>query len=487
VDLRIDEGNLKITKSLAAALKHIRSEDDIATLWVDQVSINQQDFPERNSQVKLMGQIYTKAASLVIWIGEEAENAPPRQPPGEFEQWLRTEQEAVYESRLKDFINQVAKVYEKRRKNGDTRDRFEIERVGFEKYGLPPLGDPGYSALLRLLQQRYFSRGWIVQELALPRGRRSVFCGTTRVPLQSFCYAVAMCMTLRYTDENHVQLDNLQRFLGLMKMREAVDEGKSRDLLKLILHNRTTVTTDPRDKIYCLLGLSSDQGLLNIEPNYEDSVENVYRNFTLRHIEAYGNLDVLTVPRSEEHSNLPSWTADWRLRGSRYIEPLDGRNADQICQYRATKETQASITASSDPNVIGLSGYSMDTVMECGRRENSVDKFNERTMFRTGINVRLGLIEWKRVARLHTRGRYITGETKEDAFIRCMTAGYVFEPNTNFDVIRENYRAWTRFLFLYPTLLWIFPVFALPAVFWLTGVLRAYWIYFTTNLLLAPL
>jgi len=40
-------------------------------LWIDAICIDQRDYEERNTQVGLMGQVYSKAFLLVIWLGPE--------------------------------------------------------------------------------------------------------------------------------------------------------------------------------------------------------------------------------------------------------------------------------------------------------------------------------------------------------------------------------------------------------------------------------
>jgi hypothetical protein len=478
-DLTCDGRSLKITKSLAVALVRLRNEDTAIPLWVDQVCINQQDFSERNAQVKLMGQIYTKAIKVAIWLGDDHENTPPRRLPGRLDQWLNTEQEVdVTSSRLQNLIERLAKAQLERDKTGDTRNKHQLQWVGLREYGLPDTDDAGYAAFTRLLQRPYFSRGWILQEVALSKDH-SVRFGTARVSLVEFYRALVLCVSLEFND--NLRAADIQRFTGIMKMRQARDEGKKLDLLNLLLQTRAALTKDPRDKIYCLLGLASDQELLNIEPSYEESVEHVYRSFTLRHIQVYGNLDILTVPRSEQHTTLSSWVPDWRVSDAREVASLDGREADQVCQYRATKETQASVTASSNPAIIGLSGYNMDTVTRCGRKEQSLEMDTESSLtqqirhaFNEGQSFRLKLLDWKYVGLLHTWKPYITGESREDVFMRCLTAGRAFRSDADLNLPRKNYQAWSRNLFLYPTLLWIFPDLARVAIFSLLLFLRMF-------------
>lgn len=52
-----------ITKNLDTALRHLRDNDSIRTLWVDALSINQRDTKEKTQQVKHMRSIYTKGGA----------------------------------------------------------------------------------------------------------------------------------------------------------------------------------------------------------------------------------------------------------------------------------------------------------------------------------------------------------------------------------------------------------------------------------------
>lgn len=45
-------------------------ENQPVVLWVDAISINQNDVPEKNAQVPLMGEIYSEARAVVAHIGD---------------------------------------------------------------------------------------------------------------------------------------------------------------------------------------------------------------------------------------------------------------------------------------------------------------------------------------------------------------------------------------------------------------------------------
>jgi hypothetical protein len=65
---------IMITQSLEEALKRLRLPDKVINIWADGICINQQDVRERESQVKLMGQIYTRAHQIMIWLGPDPQN-----------------------------------------------------------------------------------------------------------------------------------------------------------------------------------------------------------------------------------------------------------------------------------------------------------------------------------------------------------------------------------------------------------------------------
>jgi len=68
---------LKVTTSLEIALRNIRRPDHAIIIWIDAICINQQDIKERNHQVAMMRDIYSKAAAVRVWIDQEIDiNSP---------------------------------------------------------------------------------------------------------------------------------------------------------------------------------------------------------------------------------------------------------------------------------------------------------------------------------------------------------------------------------------------------------------------------
>jgi hypothetical protein len=60
---------ISITANLDCALRHLRLTIVRRTMWVDAISMNQEDTQERNHQVQIMGRIYSAAQRVIVWLG----------------------------------------------------------------------------------------------------------------------------------------------------------------------------------------------------------------------------------------------------------------------------------------------------------------------------------------------------------------------------------------------------------------------------------
>jgi hypothetical protein len=65
------EQELSITSNCFAALRRLRYEDKTRVMWIDAICIEQSSKSERSHQITLMTQIYSRAAEVVVYLGEK--------------------------------------------------------------------------------------------------------------------------------------------------------------------------------------------------------------------------------------------------------------------------------------------------------------------------------------------------------------------------------------------------------------------------------
>lgn len=199
---------------------------------VDTVCVNQDNIPERNQQVRLMSQIYSQAEAMIAWLGND--------PAGSFKE-LQTTIVTVPP------LDQVSK-------------RLKLmSRVKWTK-------EHRLRAALRDVTCRpYWNRAWVVQEFLLGR-KVLIWAGaTTQVPVEllsqwfgtyesSFAFTCASLVWMK--------IFNIPKH----------------ELAVLIFMYQKVECSDPRDRIYALLGLASDTNVLGIEVDYSITMEKLCSN-----------------------------------------------------------------------------------------------------------------------------------------------------------------------------------------------------------------
>ena len=286
--------SIAITANLATALVHLRNTDEPRTLWIDQICINQDDVHERNKQVALMHRIYSKAESVVIWLGEEGPD------DGMAFRFVPV---------LLSYLPPLSAGH------GATRQGLVARQA------LPIVGSPAWIALSRVFSRPYFRRSWIIQEVALAR-HAVVHCGPYVIDWDLFAAASAYQMGQLASDAENAH----DAVAAIMELNRN-DNGRGNNLVDALFMSYRFNCTDPRDKIFAMLGLA--QGLV-LQPDYNSSVEDVYLQTTQFLLVALGNLDILCcVSHPKRVATLPSWVPDWqaqpvvkrKLGKSRWREP----------------------------------------------------------------------------------------------------------------------------------------------------------------------
>jgi hypothetical protein len=73
--ISIGKHRFDVTENLHAALSRLRDRSFERIIWVDAICINQANKEEKEKQIQLMARIYNQAYSVVVWLGEEADDS----------------------------------------------------------------------------------------------------------------------------------------------------------------------------------------------------------------------------------------------------------------------------------------------------------------------------------------------------------------------------------------------------------------------------
>ncbi|KAI1082505.1 heterokaryon incompatibility protein-domain-containing protein [Whalleya microplaca] len=165
VPIRVHAGLLSITRNLASSLRYLRYEDRPRVLWVDAVSMNQRDVPERSHQVTMMGSIFQKAARVVAWIGNE-------------------EDDSAY---ALDYLENLSSRIEVDWFNATIRPSklAVVDPVLLDHNSWLTLDDELLNAIEKLFYREWFQRLWVRQEIRLANPK-AIMCGLKETSWQSF-------------------------------------------------------------------------------------------------------------------------------------------------------------------------------------------------------------------------------------------------------------------------------------------------------------
>jgi hypothetical protein len=322
---RSENFQVMISGNLQRALLRLRRLDTPRTCWIDLLSINQCDSVERAEQVALMGEIYSAAESVRVWLGE-------------LEEIPLTERDL-------QVLTRISKAYPPELgPAGSSTERQVLNpsetHVGFFENGI-------YIANMyfpdRPFMRQWFQRVWVLQEvwsassaLESAPGKRqhsvSVVCGDIELPWWAIMHA-NLCLYCK----NRQRRGDLMPSAGTELFTADVQShnpqrigqpAARRDILTVVTCGLGMRAMDPRDRIFALLAFGKDTHNISdlpllIRPNYTKSVAEVYADFTVWWIQEHKSLRILSVVHAlqgrtwvnlhshtglAESNDRPSWT-----------------------------------------------------------------------------------------------------------------------------------------------------------------------------------
>jgi hypothetical protein len=366
-------------ENLVSALKSLRAVNKSKTLWVDALSINQSTEPaaliERGQQVRLMKYIFSMASHVIIWMGT---------PEGDLAEFLI---------------------------------KYAFQNQSMEEAARH---DPITTTIMlsELLELPWWQRLWVIQECALGLIVSMNF-GCEAIEFRHFLNdlykTIGILLNARDSDYDYAARKLMDTaasiFMKLMNRNDYWDnlaayhrqqirsgnplfdgneltqwpaaESKSvHQFIDLLSQCRHQLTSDPRDRIYALLGLADDAISAELDPRYEETIVQTFVRTTERLITLQRSLYVLSQASGQETSgveNLPSWVPHWNAPAESREEWL------AITQMRSFVE--ASFTACSDTdavvtlltgNVLKLKAIWVDVITSVSFEANHRQLFSAR-------------------------------------------------------------------------------------------------------------
>lgn len=245
--------------------------------WIDALCIDQESVAKRNYQVNMMRQIFAAAAFVIVWLGPQSV---------------------------------------------DSQLAMDVLRSSYAPQGFKPryqiwADQSKRKAFFSLLERDYWKRVWVIQEVKMASGIL-ILCGEQELlwrELDSFI------TELRFTHEQG------SAFTIIQEKRQALiwkSEGKRTyvSIFEFIYRYHEQECTDPRDRVYGLLGLVLEEGMADSE-----------KKFYLQRARARGL--VLGEGMSGSENNL-KLRADYSLSTSELLDKL--MNRDEAFLYADREE-----------------------------------------------------------------------------------------------------------------------------------------------------
>jgi Heterokaryon incompatibility protein (HET) len=442
VPITCNDATLIITSTLKVALRYVRHVSKVTVIWIDAICINQRDNEEKSQQVRLMRDVYQKAAAVQIWLGPRKSNG--RSAFGgmlaiKIFAWAADRgplplQPKVFSATINSFM---------------TKHKSQI---------IPLLKSmsQGYTIfVLKLLDSHWFSRIWIIQEVAVS-SNAFLHLGTQTILWSDFVDAVKS-----FSDEASLEQfygsRRLELVTGLWTSHHAINQGAHERFLDLVLKHRNCGATDPRDKIFALYGLTPDAGPNGIDINidYGMIAEDVYRMVATSILRTSYSMDILSVPRppkGQGFANLPSWVPDWSVQGVSISLRSHLQGDSYMVDSKASKDTKAAPTFSDDGMSLQLEGVLVDEIAEVGHPfPGSSSSLSEPWR---APDILFGrdrvLMEWKSLAIGEPEALYPTGQTTVGAYVQTLLAASPEQYRGDaFHKFHQLERQYTRFLHHY--------------------------------------
>ncbi|KAI2627971.1 heterokaryon incompatibility protein-domain-containing protein [Hypomontagnella submonticulosa] len=276
--IEVDGITVSVSQSLVEALRHSGTKPG-ELIWADAICINQSDPYEKTNQIRIMGVIYSKAARTIAWLG-----------------------------RCGAYSKEAFRFLEALSAPGGSVSFSNL----FRSQERPM---PVFLGLQEIIQRPYWERAWIIQEISKSTNL-AILYGEYQFNLDELLKVARHLKDL--PQRNRDIMAAIAKFRS-QEQRSRVGNPRI-SLLQALLESRHSRATDQRDKVYTLLGVTSDGSDIVPLPSYTDSIETVFGNLTAAFLAMKRSTNILLLARwAPLHLRLPHappWAIDWADLGN---------------------------------------------------------------------------------------------------------------------------------------------------------------------------
>jgi hypothetical protein len=283
---------MRVRYNLFTALLYLRHTSHTQTLWIDALTINQNDISERNQQVRIIGQIYKGAFLTIVWLREENESD-------------------IHALKIIKLCNVLAK-------DNSITTEAKYHRISDSIFKDDPSNTENILTSLRaIFTSRWLGRLWIVQEFAL--SPHVIMCCGDKVFLPrglTLLHLVWRQLRPRVQTSNcYLFTEAITKVNSLLHMRNTAQERSALNLGDLLL---LTVgiceATEPLDSVFALLSLIKP-GDSTLQPDYNLTAAQVFSAAARITWESGISFSMLWLScrnfESALKRSLPSWVPDF--------------------------------------------------------------------------------------------------------------------------------------------------------------------------------
>ena len=253
--IRLNGCRFRVRKNLWWLLYHFRQVNETRRLWIDAICINQGSIKERNHQVGLMGKVYERAETVLVWLGRASKDSKlALDLLMDFPSI--TQPTAIIRRPIREDFSAGRSIFS--HLEGETYQKLSYPENHAANYNIQgEINDESWAALANLCRREYWYRTWIIQELLLA-SKIDLLLGVTKFSWKALEHIANAIKSIDVIESSKAEkiadiLDSLPfRFVEQRVKQQLASLGT------LLYNYQDSQCVDPRDKVYAMLGFASD-------------------------------------------------------------------------------------------------------------------------------------------------------------------------------------------------------------------------------------